>query len=241
MACCAGALTGFAGLSAMSCGYCGEPTERETSCQIWFKGSGKGKISCNAKSQMYKTVKTMTIKDCQLIISGGESNAVTKVLISGTKKGVGEFTKTLECSEFVWNVFGKKLDKVLNGSTKGDVQLDSEMFFKANDEDNTMEIAGVLTGKVKAKATGGCTPCGDDRSVKYTPGKFSGRFVGWSEAVGCGCAGELTASLGEGTCSDKACLTFVEPETDAIEVFYGTITLKYDSKDSGYISRIVID
>ena len=231
---CGVALTGFGGLSAVSCGACGET---ETSCQIWFGGKGSGKISTGAKSQMYKTVKTLTVKSCQLVVAGGDSNAVVTVVVKGTKKGVGSFEKTLECSEFAWNVFGKNISKVTSGNTKKKVVLDSEMFFKAADEDGTMEIAGVLTGKVSAQASGSCTPCGDTRTVKWTPGTFKGRFVGWSEATGCDCARELTAALGEGTCSDTKCLTFVEPENDPIEVFDGSITLKYDSKNSGYKAR----
>lgn len=236
MLCCMAAMVGFGGLSAVSCGVCGEGTG-ETSCQIWFKGSGSGKISTGSKEQTYKTVKTLKVTSCQLIIAGGESNATVQVVIKGTKKGVGSFERTLECSEFAWNVFGKKLEKVTSGNTKKEVTLDSEMFFKAEDVDNTMEVSGVLTGKVKAKVAGGCTPCGDTRTVKYTPGKFSGRFVGWSEATGCACARELTAELGEGSCTDNKCLTFSEPANDPIEVFDGSITLKYDSKNSGYKAR----
>ena len=106
---CGVALTGFGGLSAVSCGACGEA---ETSCQIWFGGKGSGKISTGAKSQMYKTVKTLTVKSCQLVIAGGDSNAVVTVVVKGTKKGVGAFERTLECSEFAWNVFGKNISKV---------------------------------------------------------------------------------------------------------------------------------
>ena len=236
MLCCAFAC-GYAAPTALSCGVCGEARELETSCQIWFQGSGKGKISTGSKTQTYKTVKTLKVTSCQLIVGGGESNATVQVVVKGTKSGVGKFERTLECSEFAWNVFGKKLEKVTSGETKKEVTLDSEMFFKAADEDNTMEVSGVLTGKVKAKVAGGCTPCGDTRTVKYTPGKFTGRFVGWSEGTGCPCIRELTAELGEGSCSDNKCLTFSEPVDDPIEVFDGTITLKYDSKNSGYKAR----
>lgn len=237
---CGAAMTGFAGLSAVSCSACGAG-ETETSCQIWFKGSAKGKISTGSKSQMYKTVKTLTVRSCQLVIAGGDSNATVKVVVKGTKKGVGDFEKTLECSEFVWNVFGKKITDLTTVSTKKTISLDSEMFFKAEADDGSMEVAGVLTGKVKGKGTGGCTPCGDTRSVKWTPGNFKGKFVGWADATGCACARELTAMLSD--CSDctGTCLTFVEPENEPIEVFDGTITLKYDSKGSGCRSRIITD
>lgn len=235
MMCCALTACGFAALNAAPCSDCGETPE--TSCQVWFKGSGKGKISTGSKTQTYKTVKTVKIKSCQLVIGNGVSNATVSVYITGTKSGVGDFERTLECSEFAWNVFGKKLEKVTSGNTKKEVTLDSEMFFKAEDVDNTMEVAGVLTGKVKAKVAGGCTPCGDTRTVKYTPGKFSGKFVGWSEGTGCPCIRELAAELGEGSCTDNKCLTFTAPTDDPIEVFDGTITLKYDGKNSGYKTR----
>ena len=236
---CGAALTGFSSLSEITCSFCGG-AETETSCQVWFNGKGSGKISCSARCKMYKAVKSLKINSCQLVIGGGDdSNATVKVVISGTKKDVGSFEKTLECSEFAWNVFGKNLSKVTSGNTKKSVTLDSEMFFKASDEDNTMEVAGVLTGKVKAKTADSCTPCGDPRTVKWTPGTFKGRFVGWSEAVGCSCARELTVALGVGTCADNKCLTFVEPESDPIEMFDGEITLKYDSKNSGYMARVV--
>lgn len=238
---CGAALTGFAGLSGISCSECSECGETETSCQIWFKGSGKGKISTGAKSQLYKTVKTLKVSSCQLIIASGGSTANVKVVVKGNKKGVGDFEKELECTEFAWNVFGKNISAVTSGSKKKDVSLDSEMFFKAEAEDGTMEIAGVLTGKVKAKVTGGSSLCDDTRSVKWTPGKFTGKFVGWSEATGCNCARELTASLADECDCTGTCLTFVEPEKDPIEVFDGTITLKYNEKNSGCRSRIITD
>jgi hypothetical protein len=234
MACCAFALAtasfGEGGLEPIECGACGAG-ETETSCQIWFSGKGSGKISTVAKSQMYKTVKTLKITSCKLIVAGGESNATAKVVVKGTKKKVGSFEKTLECSEFVWNVFGKKLN------SKKDGTLDSEMWFKASDEDGSIEVAGVLTGKVKAKVTGGCTPCGDTTATKWTPGKFKGRFIGRAIVESCDCASELTFDLGEGSCEDKNCLAFIDPEDEMVEMFDGTITLNYDSKNSGYKTR----
>ena len=225
-----------AALTAVECSAC---SATETSCQIWFKGSGKGKISTGSKSQMYKTVKTLKISSCQLVIAAGESNATAKVVLKGKKTGVGDFEKELECSEFVWNVFGKKLEKL--STSKKEVTLDSEMFFRAEDEDGTMEVAGVLTGKVKGKSSGGCGPCGEDATVKWTPVRFSGKFVGWSEATGCACARELKAALSDCNDCTGGCLTFVEPENDPIEVFDGTITLKYESKKSGCQSRIITE
>lgn len=238
MMCCAFALVtsafgGGCGLEPTECNTCGTG---ETSCQIWFGGKGSGKISTVAKSQMYKTVKVLKITSCTLIVSGGESNATATVVVKGTKKGVGSFEKTLECSEFVWNVFGKKLSAVNTGKTKS-ATLDSEMWFKAADEDGAIEISGVLTGKVGAKVTGGCTPCGDTTSIKWTPGTFKGRFVGRAVVESCECASELTFALGEGSCSDTSCLDFVDPETEMVEMIDGAITLKYDSKKSGYKTR----
>lgn len=237
MIACVAAFTGFGALTATPCGY--TETTTETSCQIWFKGAGSGKISTVAKSQLYKTVKTLKVSSCQLIITGGESNDTVRVVVKGTKKGVGTFEKTLDCNEFVWNVFGKNLNKVTSGSTKKAVTLDSEIYFSASDEDGDVEVSGVLTGKVSAKASGSCTPCGDTRTVKYTPGTFKGRFHGRAVVESCECASELTASLGEGTCDDSGCLQFVDPTNDMIEVFDGSITLKYDVKNSGYKSRVV--
>lgn len=230
MLCCAFVASGFADTSASICG----PVEKETSCQIWFNGKGSGKISCVAKTQTYKTVKTLKITSCQLVI-GGSGSPAAAVVVKGTKKGVGSFEKTLVCSEFAWNVFGKNLNKVQSGNAKKTVTLEGEMYFRAADEEGTMEVSGRLTGKVRAKTTGGCTPCGDTTSVTYTPGTFKGRFHGW--AVAPGCASELTCALEEGTCSETKCLTFVEPTEEQIEMFDGQITLKYDSKNSGYKAR----
>lgn len=224
---------GECNLLPSTCDACGTG---ETSCQVWFGGKGSGKISTVAKSQMYKTVKVLKITSCTIIVAGGESNATAQVVIKGTKKNVGSFEKTLECNEFVWNVFGKKLNDIKNGKKK-DAVLDSEMWFQAADEDNSVEISGVLTGKVKAKVTGGCTPCGDTTSIKWTPGTFKGRFVGRAVVESCECASELTFALGEGSCSDTSCLEFVEPEADMVEMIDGQITLKYDSKNSGYKTR----
>lgn len=166
------------------------------------------------------------------MIADDGSNTTATVVLSGQKKGVGKFTKELECSELKWNVFGKNL-----ASTKKEVSLDSEIFFQAADEDGTTVVSGVLFGTVKAKRTGSaCGPCGDTSSTKYTPGTFSGWFVGYAPASGCACAEELTAALGEGDCSG-VCLTFVEPEDDKQEYFGGTIKMKYDSKNSGYKAR----
>jgi len=231
-----GCVMGSFALTATECDACGA-TETETACQIWFKGSGRGKISTGSKTQTYKTVKTLKVSSCQLVISSGGSNVTAKVVLKGTKKGVGDFEKELECSEFMWNVFGKKLGNL--SSSKKEVTLDSEIFFKADDGDGTMEVAGVLTGKVKGKSSGGCGPCGEDATIKWTPVKFTGKFVGWSEATGCACARELTAALADVCDCSGLCLTFVEPEDDPIEVFDGTITLKYDSKRSGCKTRTV--
>ena len=219
------------GLTAQECNACGpagDPT-----CQIWFKGSGNGKISTGVQNQTYKTVKALQIKSCELVIANDESNTVAEVVISGTKKGVGSFTKTLSCSEFKWNIFGKNIDKALAGSKKV-LSLDSEIFFKAADEDGTTEVCGVLFGTVKAQSTGGCSPCGDPAGIKYTPVKFVGKYVGFAPATGCACATELTYALGEGSCSDRDCLEFVEPTDDQLEYFCGDIVLKYNAKKSGY-------
>ena len=238
---CGSALTAFSSLPDIPCSFCGvNEIETDTSCQIWFSGKGSGKISCGAQCSTFKAVRNLTIKGCQLVVSDSESNAVVSVKVWGTKKDIGSFEKTLECSEFAWNVFGKNLSKVTSSNSKKEVSLDSEMFFKAADEDGTMEISGVLTGKVKAKTSGGCTPCGNAGTVKWIPGTFKGRFVGWAAATGCPCIRELTVSLTEGNCQDNGCLTFVEPENDPIEMFFGDITLKYDSKKSGYIERIIV-
>ena len=229
---------GECNLLPTECGACGAG---ETSCQVWFKGSGSGKISTVSKSQMYKKVTTLKISDCRLVIGSGDSNAVVTVVLKGTKKGVGSFEKTLECSEFVWNVFGKNMNAVTSGKKK-ETTLDSEMWFQASDEDGSIEISGVLTGKVKAKASGSaCTPCGSTLSVKWIPGKFRGRYHGRAVVESCECAGELTFELGEGSCSDNSCIAFVEPTDDMVEVLDGNITLKYDSKQSGFKARVAAE
>ncbi len=232
-----GAMLALAGLAAPTATPCCGSTG-ETSCQIWFKGTGTGKISTGVKDQTYKTVKGLKIKSCILVIGDdSESNRTAVVRITGTKTKVGDFTQELVCSEFTWNIFGKNIDKALAGSKK-ELSLESEIYFKAADEDETTQVCGVLFGTVKAKSTGtGCTPCGDVGGIKYTPVKFVGKYVGFAPATGCQCATELTYELGEGSCSDKSCLEFVEPEGDQQEYFCGDIVLKYDSKNSGYKAR----
>ena len=228
-----GAMLALAGLAAPSatpcCGFTGEK-----SCQMWFKGAAAGKISTGVANQTYKTVKALQVKSCQLIIGNDESNTVAVVVVSGTKKGVGSFKYELECTELKWNVFGKNIDKMLAGSTKKSVSLDSELYFKAVDETNNVEVTGCLFGTVKAQASGGCSPCGDPATVKYTPVKFVGQFIGTAPATGCACATELSAALDdcEG-CGVTSCLDFVEPDEDQMEYFCGNITLKYDAKNSG--------
>lgn len=211
------------------CGFTGE-----TSCQIWFKGSANGRISTGVANQSYKTVKALQVTKVQLVLADDGSNVTASVVLTGKKKGVESFTKTLECSEFKWNVFGKNIN-----STKKDVSLESEMFFQAADEEGTTVVSGVLFGTVKAKNSGSaCGPCGiNTLTTKYIPGNFRGGYVGYAPATGCACAEELTAATTEGSCSDANCLTFVEPEDDKMEYFYGNITLKYDSKNSGYKAR----
>jgi hypothetical protein len=231
LACCAMlALAGFAGGASATpcCGFTGE-----SSCQIWFKGSANGKISTGVANQSYKTVKALQVKSVQLVIADDGSNVVAQVVLSGKKKGVENFTKTLDCTELKWNVFGKNIN-----STKKEVSLESEIFFQAEDDYGTTQVSGVLFGTVKAKKTGsGCSPCGETITAKYTPGTFKGKYVGFAPATGCACAAEGTAALGEGTCSDTSCLTFVEQTDDKQEYFCGDVTLKFDSKNSGYKAR----
>lgn len=233
IACCAMvALVGYAaGPSASPCGACG--ITGETSCQIWFKGSANGKISTGVANQSYKTVKALQVKSVQLVLADDGSNVTASVVLTGKKKGVESFTKELECSEFKWNVFGKNIS-----STKKEVSLESEIFFQAADDEGTTVVSGVLFGTVKAKNSGSaCGPCGSTLTTKYVPGTFKGGYVGYAPATGCACARELTAATTEGSCSDANCLTFVEPEEDKMEYFYGNVTLKYDSKNSGYKAR----
>ena len=224
------ALTGTAfGLNATECGGC-SATESVEGCQMWFKGSGSGKISAGVANQTYKKVTGLSAKNCQLVIFDDGSNTTAKVVLTAKVKGVGSVTKELECSEFKWNVFGKK-----TGSEKKGYKLDSEIFFQASDEDETTVVCGVLFGTVKVKNSGSsCGPCGDTLSTKYTPVSFKGQYVGYAPATGCACAEELTAVLDEcDSCGQTSCLTFVEPEDEKKEYFYGTITLKYDAKKSG--------
>lgn len=225
----------FSGIaSTLSCEPCADCGTGETSCQILFSGKSTGKISTGVANQTYKTVKALQVKSCELAITDeGGTNITATVVVSGVKKGVEKFTKTLECTELKWNVFGKNID-----STKKEVSLDSEIFFQAEDEDGTTQVSGVLFGTVKAKNSGSaCGPCGDTRATKYTPGTFKGKYVGFAPATGCACAKELTAALGEGSCDSTSCLTFVEPTDDKQEYFCGDITLKYNSKKSGYKTR----
>lgn len=213
---------------------CDVQPEGEPSCQIWFNGASSGKISTGVADQSYKTVKPLYATKVQLVLTEDGSNVSASVVLTGKKKGVESFTKTLECSEFKWNVFGKSID-----SNKKNVLLDSEMFFQASDEEGTTVVSGVLFGQVRAKTTGSsCGPCGVNTiSTKYIPGTFRGGYVGCAPATGCACARELTAATNEGTCSDSNCLTFVETDEDKMEYFYGNVSLKYDSKNSGYKIR----
>ena len=221
------ALAGTAfGLNASPCGSCGESVAE--GCQIWFKGTASGKISCGVANQTYKKVVGLTAKDCQLVIFDDGSNVTAKVVLTAKKKGVATVTKELDCSEFKWNVFGKD-----TGSAKKNYKLESEIFFQAFDEDGTTFVQGVLFGTVKAKSSGsGCGPCGGTISTKYTPASFKGYFTGFAPASGCACADELTAVLGECESCTNDCLGFDEQD-EKMEYFGGVVTLKYDSKNSG--------
>ena len=216
-----------------SFGACGEPVEQTVcgepvkSCQIWFKGTGSGKIStANKQNGTYKTVKTLKATNVTLVID--EENGPV-VEVTGKKEGVGSFTKTLKVTKFVWNVFGKNLNKV----TEKSKTLDSEMFFEASDEDESMWVSGVLFGKVKAKETG-ATACAAG-CAQFTPGNFTGKFIGWAKPTDCGCWSQLSAQFST-DCGD-GCLTFVESEDEALEWFNGNLTLRYNAKLSGNKAR----
>ena len=215
------------GVTATPCNACGE-TESVEGCQVWFKGNASGKISCGVANQTYKKVTSLSVRNCQLVIFDDGSNTTAKVVLTAKKKGAETVEKELECTEFKWNVFGKK-----TGSEKKGYKLDSEIFFQAADEEGTTLVSGVLFGTVKVKNSGSsCGPCGDTLSTKYTPVSFRGQFIGYAPASGCACADELTAELTECVACSGDCLTFVEQD-EKQEYFYGTITLKYDSKKSG--------
>ena len=220
------ALAGTAfGLTASPCTDCGATVD---GCQVAFKGSGSGKISCGVANQTYKKVTGLSIRNCQLVIFDDGSNVTAKVVLTAKKKGVGDVTKELECSEFKWNVFGKK-----TGSEKKGYKLESEIFFLASDEEGTTVVNGVLFGTVKVKNSGNsCTPCGEGFTTKYTPGSFKGKYVGYAPATGCACADELTAELGDCVSCTGDCLTFTEND-EKQEFFCGDISLKYNAKASG--------
>ena len=183
-------ICGIAAPATTPCGFTGE-----TSCQIWFKGSANGRISTGVANQTYKSVKALQVKTVQLVLADDGSNVTATVVLSGKKKGVESFTKTLECSEFKWNVFGKNIS-----STKKEVSLESEIFFQAADEEGTTVVSGVLFGTVRAKNSGSaCGPCGSTLTTKYVPGTFRGGYVGYAPATGCACAKELTAATTEGS------------------------------------------
>ena len=131
-------------------------------------------------------------------------------------------------------MFGKNI-----GSTKKSVSLESEIYFDAKDEEGTTYVTGVLFGTVTAKNSGSaCGPCGTNTlTTKYVPGTFRGKYVGYAPATGCACAQELQAAMAEATCTDSSCLTFVEPDGDKMEYFCGDVTLKFDTKNSGYKTR----
>ena len=214
------------GLTAEPCSGCGIAVE---GCQIAFKGSGSGKISCGVASQTYKKVTGLSIRNCQLVVFDDGSNVTAKVVLTAKKKGVGDVVKELECSEFKWNVFGKK-----TGSEKKGYKLESEIFFFASDEEGTTVVNGVLFGTVKVKNTGSsCAPCGEGLTTSYTPGSFKGKYVGYAPASGCACADELEVELADCTDCSKTCLNFVEQGEEKMEYFCGDITLKYDAKKSG--------
>ena len=215
------------GLTASPCLSCGEGVG---GCQVWFKGSGSGKISCGVASQTYKKVSSLSVKNCQLVIFDDGSNTTAKVVLTAKKKGVGDSTVELECSEFKWNVFGKK-----TGNEKKSYKLDSEIFFLASDDAGTTVVNGVLFGTVKVKNAGNsCAPCGEGFTTSYTPGSFKGKYVGYAPASGCACADELEVELDECTsCGGGSCLKFVEQSGEKMEYFCGDITLKYNAKSSG--------
>ena len=157
------------------------------------------------------------------------SNTTAKVVLTAKKKGVGDSTVELECSEFKWNVFGKK-----TGSEKKGYKLDSEIFFMASDDAGTTVVNGVLFGTVKVKNSGNsCAPCGEGFTSSYTPNSFKGKYVGYAPATGCACADELEVELGDCTDCGGGCLKFVEQTGDKMEYFCGDITLKYEKKKSG--------
>ena len=224
--------------TAFGAGLCGD-VEKETGCQQWFKITAPGKISRGTAGGAYKTVQTLKIKNCYLVygVDG------TVLHLDGVK-GKDKFQRDVPCTEFQWNVFGKKIDKVLDGETSKSQTLESEIYFKA--EDDGVSVSGVLFGKVTAKATR-ASACGETE-VTYTPGSFKGKFVGYAEPDDCGCytigTSELecrTSEVGCGPCGESTevtlrdCLRFVDGEP--ITYFCGDITLKWSKSKSGCFAR----
>lgn len=216
-------------LTINSFGACGEPVEQSPcgepvkSCQLWWNGTARGKIStANKQDGTYKTVKTLKVTSVTLVID--EENGPVVEVVGKKVDTKTSFQKTLKASVFEWNVFGKNLNKV---SSKAK-DLESEIWFEAADEEGTVKVSGVLFGKVKAKETG-ATACAAG-CAEYVPGNFSGWFIGQAAPTDCGCWSQLTAQYST-DCAD-GCLTFVESE-EAVEMFGGTINLKYSTKKSG--------
>ena len=238
--------------ATVAAGLCDDPCgELVTGCQQWFSLSAGGKVSRGSNKGSWKTVQGLKVKDCYFILGESTSTNSTSdayVVINGTRGGK-KFTETLECSEFTWNIFGKQLETMLAaGKKKGAVE--SEIAFTAANQDGTMEISGVLFGKVKATAKKSGCACGD-ADVIWTPGSFSGKFVGKSEITDCGCyevmgfelgceEKEVCGPCGETTETLRNCLKFTE-NADAVEYFCGDIKMKWNAKKSGCLGRLVKD
>ena len=219
-----------AAIKATPCSACDVCGDKETSCQVWFKGKASGTVSTMEKRLTCKSVTKLQIKDCEMVL---DSTNAPVIVVSGKKGGVA-FTKTLTCSEFTWNIFGKKIDEV---GVKKNTKLDSEIVFTAEDDEGTMGLSGVMFGDVKATYSAkSVSPCSAvEETIKYTPGKFKGSFIGWSIGE-CGCGRVMTAVIND--CDDDpACLTFEDADDPELEHFYGTITLKCDTKNTGCLSR----
>ena len=215
-------------IATMGAVYASPCAPEEQSCEVWLTGKAVGKVSAvENKGSWYKNVESLSIKSCQLVVTPTNDPVVVVV---GTRKGAyaKEFVKTLTCTEFKWNVFGKNLDKADSGKT---VSLKSEIKFEAEDEEGT-KMKGVLFGTVTAKADG-ASACSESCTT-YTPGTFSGWFIGEEPLEGCECVRQLTATASEDNCTK--CLWFDESDEE-IGYFGGTINLKYNKVLSGYKAR----